>query len=71
MGMGGDFGLPSSMGGGMTGGGGIGEGTLGGVTETNADMNMGESNATSGTSAPAESGTENPENGGMPDINFP
>ena len=54
----GDFGLPSSMGGTDT------SGTLGGVPEANADMNMGTSNASSN----AESGGE--ENGGMPNIDF-
>lgn len=68
-GMGNDFNLPSDMGG--TGGmdmsgnsGSIGEGTLGGVKETNADMNMNSGNA----SSTATSGGE--ENGGMPNIDL-
>ena len=67
--VGNDFNLPSDMGG--TGdmgaaatGSGIGEGTLGGVNETNADMNMESGNASSTT----ETGGE--ENGGMPNIDL-
>ena len=68
-GMGNDFNLPSGMNG--TGGmdmsgnsGNIGEGTLGGVQETNADMNMGSGNASSTASQGGE------ENGGMPNIDL-
>lgn len=67
--MGNDFNLPSGMGG--TGGmdmsgnsGGIGEGTLGGVQENSADMNMGSGNASSNASQGGE------ENGGMPNIDL-
>ena len=72
-GYGNDFNLPTDMSGtggmdmsGNSGnaGGNVGEGTLGGVQETNADMNMESGNA----SSPAESGGE--ENGGMPNIDL-
>ena len=54
---GGGFNLPSDMGGGGTN-------TLGGVPETNADMNMGTGNASSSASNGAE------ETGGMPNIDL-
>jgi hypothetical protein len=54
---GGGFNLPSDMGGGGTD-------TLGGVPETNADMNMGTGNASSSASNGAE------ETGGMPNIDL-